>query len=79
MPQALLAVDICNTIADVNSEIKKVFGANPNPLCYLHPGVPPNFFKYNTWILKELQTFSINSQTYIQLSILLQDLRRQSW
>lgn len=57
MPQALLAVDICNTIADVNSEIKKVFGANPNPLCYLHPGVPLNFFKYNTWIFKDVMPF----------------------
>lgn len=57
MPQAPLAVDICNTIADVNGEIKKVFGANPNPLSYLHPGVSPNFFKYNTWIFEKALPF----------------------
>ncbi len=53
MPQTLLAVDICNTLADVNTELKKVFGANPNPSIYFIPGVTKEFIRNNTWIFKK--------------------------
>lgn len=53
----LLAVDICNTLADVNTELTKVFGANPNPSNYFHPCVTTEFFKHNTWIFKKAQPF----------------------
>lgn len=34
-----IAVDICNTLADINSELEKRLGKNPNPKEYLHPKV----------------------------------------
>lgn len=67
MPQRLIAVDICNTLADINTEIAKVFGANPNPSNYFHPCVTTEFFKYNTWIFEKAQPFKSAANTLNQL------------
>lgn len=44
-----IAVDICNTIADIISELDARLGHNPNPSEYFHPGLKdrPNFFEEN--------------------------------
>lgn len=44
-----IAVDICNTLADVNRELEKRFGPVPDPNMYFHPSVKdiPNFFSDN--------------------------------
>lgn len=67
MPRTL-AVDICNTLADVNGELQKVFGANPNPSSYLHPGVNAEFFKNNTWIFKKAKPYKGAAYILNQLS-----------
>ncbi len=58
MANGLLAVDICNTLADVNSQIAKALGPNPNPSVYFHPGVYPGFFEENPWVYKKAPPIS---------------------
>ncbi len=53
MPRTPVAVDICNTLADINGEIEKVFGANPNPSRYYYPGVTSEFFRNNLWVFEK--------------------------
>lgn len=40
-----VAVDICNTIADVNDRLKVFLGERPDPESYDYPGATPEFFK----------------------------------
>lgn len=44
-----IAIDLCNTIADVKAEIELRLGHNPNPTNYFHPALmdKPSFFKDN--------------------------------
>lgn len=52
-----IAVDICNTLADVIRELDRIFGANPDPSKYFHPGLrgKKNFFKENLDIFEVAQ------------------------
>ncbi|MCK9470727.1 MAG: hypothetical protein M0Q88_03110 [Bacilli bacterium] len=45
----VIAVDICNTIADLNRELDTRIGHNPEPSQYFHPGLidKPNYFVEN--------------------------------
>ncbi len=51
----VLAVDICNTIADINSLIVERFGPNPDPSSYFHPALKekPNYFEDNLGLFLE--------------------------
>lgn len=40
----LVAIDICNTIADVLPEIEKILGPRPSPKVYIHPRATERFF-----------------------------------
>lgn len=52
----MIAVDICNTLADVNTVLEKYFG-KINWGEYLHPCVRPDFFRKNPDIFREAQPF----------------------
>lgn len=45
----IIAIDICNTLADIITEIEVRLGHNPNPTEYFHPGINkyPRFFEDN--------------------------------
>jgi len=53
----LLAVDICNTLADINEQIAKALGPNPNPSNYIHPGTSIEFFENNSWVFQKALPF----------------------
>jgi len=44
-PSRVAAVDICNTIADVNAVLERLLGRKPDASSYLHPGLVPDFFR----------------------------------
>jgi len=48
-----LAVDLCNTISDINSVLEHLLGPNPNPNDYLHPKVFPGYIENNLWIFEK--------------------------
>lgn len=56
----VIAVDICNTLADVCKELDKRLGQNLNPSLYFHQGLwdKPNFFKENLDIFSEAEVIS---------------------
>jgi hypothetical protein len=43
----VIAVDLCNTVADINSVIESRLGKNPDPTNYIHPALYPTFFEEN--------------------------------
>lgn len=40
-----IAIDVCNTIADVLAKLVELLGPNPNPANYQFPGATPEFFE----------------------------------
>lgn len=46
----LIALDICNTLADINLLLEEALGPVPNPHQYYHPKVNKDFFKENQWV-----------------------------
>ena len=50
MKKKVAAVDICNTLADVNSIVELFFGKSEN---YPNKDIPTDFFQKNLWIFKE--------------------------
>lgn len=44
-PSKVAAVDICNTIADVNAVLERLLGRKPDASSYYHPGLAPDFFR----------------------------------
>ena len=48
----MIAVDICNTLADVNSVLEKYFGKIPEG-SYHHPAVNADFFRFHPDIFRE--------------------------
>lgn len=52
MAKPLLAVDICNTLCDVNSILQKQLGPNPASFSIPHPQITLEFFRNNLWIFK---------------------------
>lgn len=46
-------VDICNTLADVNGELTKLLGENPDPESYFHQGVTKTTFIDNPQLFSE--------------------------
>ena len=64
-----IAVDICNTLADINQVIEHMYGRNPNPRSYFHPAVSSKyFFSYNTWIFAVAKPM-VNSVAILQLLV----------
>lgn len=48
----MIAVDICNTLADVNAVLEKYYGKMPEGI-YHHPAVDHDFFRNNPDIFRE--------------------------
>lgn len=68
MSRKIIAVDICNTLADINSEIQKVYGASPVPSVYHHPKVNPEFFRNNLWIFEKANPFTGAAEQLTEIS-----------
>ena len=66
----LIGIDICNTIADVKSEIEKVVGPNPTPSVYFHPMVNDMFFENNLWIFDQAQPIGGSVEALQRLSLI---------
>jgi len=69
MPRTPVAVDICNTLADINGEIEKVFGANPNPSRYYYPGVTSEFFRNNLWVFEKAAAYKGAAKALTKISL----------
>lgn len=52
-PRPVALIDICNTLADVNFQLEKALGPNPNPFNYYHPGVTESTFKNFPWLFTQ--------------------------
>lgn len=46
----LIAIDICNTLADIVGMLESVLGPRPDPFQYHFPGATEEYFKRNLWI-----------------------------
>lgn len=55
---ALIAFDICNTLADVNYMLEKGLGPTPNPSQYFHPLATKEFFEENKWVFTNAPVIS---------------------
>lgn len=66
----VIAVDICNTIADVNRELTVRLGFNPNPTVYFHPALKnkPNYFEDNLDIFLKAKPIGVSAQVLRELS-----------
>lgn len=67
----IIAVDICNTIADVISVINARLGYNPNPAEYFHPALwdKPYYFEENLDIFLEAKPIASSIEILNELSI----------
>ena len=67
----IIAVDICNTIADVISVINARLGHNPNPAEYFHPALwdKPYYFEENLDIFLEAKHIGSSIEILNELSI----------
>jgi 5'(3')-deoxyribonucleotidase len=65
-----IAVDICNTLADVIKELNRRLGANPDPSIYFHPALKgkKNFFKENLDIFKVAQPIGNSAEKLRELA-----------
>lgn len=54
----LFAIDICNTIADVLSQIELALGPTPYPTQYFHPRIYEGFFDENQWVFSNAPVFN---------------------
>lgn len=65
-----IAVDICNTIADVIGELEVRLGHNPNPDQYFHPGLlnKPRFFEENLDIFLNAKPIGNSADVLWELS-----------
>ena len=64
----LIAVDICNTLADVNEVLEKAIGHNPIPSSYYHPNLPDNYFKENLWVFAHANPIEYSKEVLYKLS-----------
>lgn len=64
----LIAIDICNTLADVNKELEKAIGHNPIPSSYYHPKLTDNFFKKNLWVFTQAKAIEHSLEVLKKLS-----------
>lgn len=62
-------VDICNTLADVNTVIKQELGFRPTPGSYIIPGATEDFFRKNLWIFKEAKPLPDSCEALRKLSL----------
>lgn len=66
-----IAIDLCNTIADVIGELEVRLGHNPNPNQYFHPGLidKPNYFEDNLDIFLVAKPIGNSAEILRELSI----------
>ena len=66
-----IAVDICNTIADIISELDLRLGHNSNPNQYFHPGLieRPRFFEENLDVFLRAKPIGNSAEILRELSI----------
>lgn len=55
--RSFYAIDICNTLADVNQMLQKALGPRPDASCYQFPGATKKFFRENPWVFSEALVF----------------------
>lgn len=67
----IIAIDICNTIANISEELNIRLGRNPDPNVYFHPGLvdKPNFFEDNLDIFLNAKPIGNSVEVLKQLSI----------
>lgn len=67
----VIAVDICNTLADVVKEIDARLGRNPNPAKYFHPGLwdKPSYFEENLDVFLDAEPIGDSVKKLNELSI----------
>jgi hypothetical protein len=53
----LVAIDICNTIADVLTEIEKILGPRPSKSIYTHPKATEQFFREHPEVFMKARPF----------------------
>lgn len=71
LKNSTIAVDICNTIADVISELDARLGHNPNPARYFHPGLwdKPYYFEENLDIFLDAKPIGNSVEILSELSV----------
>lgn len=67
----VIAVDICNTIANVVNELESRLGHNPKPNLYFHPGIKdkPNYFKENLDVFLDAKPIGKSAKILNELSL----------
>lgn len=66
----VIAVDLCNTIADIQKELDNRLGHNPNPSLYFHQGLwdKPNYFEENLDIFSEAEAITNSVEVLNELA-----------
>ena len=71
LTEKTIAVDVCNTIADIIGELEVRLGHNPNPSQYFHPGLldKPSFFENNLDIFLNAKPIGNSAEVLRKLSM----------
>lgn len=70
MRNKIIAVDICNTLADVISEIEERLGKSPTPNLYFHPALKGNedFFTSNLDVFLDAKVLGNSNEVINELA-----------
>lgn len=65
----VIAVDICNTLADVVAELNARLGVSPTPDVYFHPGIKDrDYFKNNLDVFLDAKVLGISNLVISELA-----------